>query len=185
MPVPRIRMWYISGLYPMQPELRSPQDVVCTTDGDNLVVCPMDSYRPLVTIPLAAIKGANTVSSDEAGVTDVQAPGTQVLVVNTEPGEQEEGDEQVPEGPIIFSGAKATDVRPRVERFRGLLTPRSEEEMAQLRASDRNLSRVWAIGILSTAALVIFLLYAVTTCIDRPEEEEAPAPSALIVLALS
>ena len=42
MPVPRLRLGYVEGLYEVQGELRRAQDVVCTTDGEQLVL----SARP-------------------------------------------------------------------------------------------------------------------------------------------
>ena len=82
-----------------------------------------------------------------------------------------------------FRGAGGGDVTRRVEAFRNLLIPRTEEEMDALRAGDKRLSRVWAVSIISGVLLVLFLVYAITTCLDEPEEEQAPGQPALIVLA--
>ena len=91
------------------------------------------------------------------------------------------------EGPLVFSGpfrgAGGGDVTRRVEAFKNLLVPRTEEEMDALRAGDKRLSRVWAVSIISGVLLVLFLIYAITTCLDEPEEEQAPGQPALIVLA--
>lgn len=186
MPVPRLRLGYVQGLYEVQEELRRAQDVVCTTDGAQLVICPPDSYRPLVSIPLSAIKGNDVQSAEDAGVSHVQAPETPVLVVGLEKIEVE-GAEGPLKGPLVFSGpfkgVGGADITPRVEAFRSLLVPRNEEEMDALRAGDKRLSRIWALSIISGVMLVLFLLYAITTCLDEPEEENAPAQQALIVIA--
>ncbi|MAG35653.1 MAG: hypothetical protein CL878_05330 [Dehalococcoidia bacterium] len=186
MPVPRLRLGYIQGLYQVQEELRRAQDVVCTTDGEQLVICPPDSYRPLVSIPLTAITGSEVQSAEEAGVSELHGPDTPVLVVGLEQVEVE-GAEAPLEGPLVFSGpfrgAGGGDVTRRVESFKSLLVPRDEEEMAALRAGDKRLSRIWALSIISGVVFVLFMLYAVTTCLDEPEEEQAPGRPALIVIA--
>ena len=64
-----------------QGELRRAQDVVCTTDGEQLVICPPDSYRPLVSIPLTAITGTEVQTAEEVGVSHIREAETPVLVV--------------------------------------------------------------------------------------------------------
>ncbi len=186
MPIPRLRLGYVEGLYDVQEELRRAQDVVCTTDGEQLVICPPDSYRPLVSIPLTAITGTEVQTAEEVGVSHIREADTPVLVVGLEKVEVKEA--EVPlEGPLVFSGpfrgAGSGDVTPRVEAFRNLLIPRTDEEMDALRAGDKRLSRVWAVSIISSVLLVLFLIYAITTCLDEPEEERAPGQPALIVVA--
>ena len=187
MPVPRLRLGYVQGLYEVQEELRRAQDVVCTTDGEQLVICPPDSYRPLVSIPLTEITGTEVQTAEEVGVSHIREADTPVLVVNITENLEVEGADAPLVGPLVFSGpfrgAGGGDVTRRVEAFRNLLIPRTEEEMDALRAGDKRLSRIWAVSIISGVLLVIFLVYAVTTCLDEPEEEQAPGQPALIVLA--
>ncbi len=186
MPVPRLRLGYVQGLYEVQEELRRAQDVVCTTDGEHLIICPPDSYRPMVSIPLTAITGTEVQTAEEVGVAHIREADTPVLVVSLETVQVKEAEDPL-EGPLVFSGpfrgAGGGDVTRRVEAFKNLLVPRTEEEMDALRAGDKRLSRVWAVSIISGVLLVLFLIYAITTCLDEPEEEQAPGQPALIVLA--